>query len=457
VAVPAPPLVIPTGRTGIDALLAGPANSTQVLARVPVDAARSGVDATTHHASGAGARRSRVSQPGHPPRAGSRSRPWLILAVVLTLAAAGVGGWYYLRENERSATVQATLRADREVVDSVLLGLATAATTSAVRTAAAPAVAQSRQHASTAAVTTGGDQASDVRLMGRALEVLASLRTLTADSLDAWPSRQTEVAAALRAAPTLAADSKAIDAALANISAVVSRGQAALASWQEETTNAEQEAAGSVAELDEYALAVHSEIDRVRRAQQAGGADLRDSDFGPMSGYASATAAAEALADDLDSVVDNLEGQPRLAAVSWQHDEVLHAVTALSTSATNLGIAFSQASDCRAARQATPTPLATAPASPSATGPAGGTAGSEGPGTTTTPATPTATTGAAAPAAPVDTSACDQRARDAWDDYGAAAVEQGPALDSAISAWESRVAERRDELGSVSGPPRPEV
>ncbi len=456
---PAATQIIPVARTGIDALLAGPTQHTVVLDRIPANPTGTGADPSVGSEGPGDALPGGPAQPRHPARSGSRSRPWLILVLVLTLAAAGVGGWYYLRESRRSDQLQALLTQDREIVDTVLLQLAAASTTAEIRTSAEPAVDQSRQHAAAATLATDSTEAADLRLMGRALDEMAGLRTLTADSLDSWSSQQPKVAAALRAVPALAADRKAIDAALANIASVVSRGQTALASWQQETANAEEESAGSVSDLDEYALAVRTETDSVRRAQQTGGAALRDSDFGPIRGYEGARMAAGATADDLATVAENLDGQTRLSAISWQHDEIVNAVTALSNSATKLATAFSQTSQCRAISQPTPTASATASADPTGASPPDGATATEGPGATPAPnpgATATGLAGTEVSTA-VDTSHCDQQARDAWAAYTAAAAAEGPALDSAIAAWESRLAERRAELASVSAPPKPEV
>lgn len=424
---------IPVARTGIEALLAGPAQQTVVLDRIPAHPTDTGAGPPTGSAASGSVPPSTPPRPHRQPRSGSRSRPWLVLILVLTLAAASVGGWYYLRENRRSDQLQALLSQDREIVDTVLLQLAAASSTAEIRAAASPAVDQSRQHAAAATLAAGTGEAADLRLMGRALDAVAGLRTLTADTLDSWSSEQPKVASALQAVPALAADAKTIDAALANVASVVSRGQTALADWQQEAADAEQESVGSVSDLDEHALAVRTEIDSVRRAQQTGGAALRDSDFGPIRGYQGAAAAAEGTAADLAAVAEDLDDHTRVSAVSWQHDELVHAVTAMSRSVTNLATSFSQASQCRLVNQPTPSASASASASVDV-----GTPAVEAPRV-------------------ADTSLCDQLARDAWAAYTASASEDGPALDSAISAWEARLAERRQELESVSAPAKPEI
>lgn len=450
--------IIPVARTGIDALLAGPAQQTVVLDRSPARSTGTGAGPSAGSAAPGDLPPADPPGPHRQPRSSPRSRPWLVLVLVLTLAAAGVGGWYYLRESRRSDQLQALLSQDREIVDTVLLQLSSASTTAEIRAAASPAVDQSREHAAAAAEAASSTEAAELRPMGRALDAVAGLRTLTADTLDSWSSEQPKVASALRAVPALAADTTAIDAALANVASVVRRGQTALADWQQEAADAEQESAGSVSDLDDYALAVRTELDGVRRAQQSGGAALRDSDFGPIRGYQGAASAAEATAADLAAAADGLDDQTRVSEVSWQHDELVHAVTAMSSSVTNLATSFTQASQCRVVNQ--PTPSASASTSAGATGtdsPQDALAPA-GPGATSAP-TSSADTGSSAVEIQrvADTPLCDQLARDAWGAYSAAAAEQGPALDSAISSWESRLTERRQELTSISAPAKPEV
>lgn len=430
--------VIPAARTGLEALLAGPTQQTAILDRPatpgPASAPGPGADIGPVAASeGAGRVR--------PPRPNRRSRGWLVLLLILALVATAFGGWYYLQESRRSDQVQAVLSQDRQVLDGVLAKLASAPNTAAIRTAAKSAVDQAQQHAGAVPLAADTGNSENLRLLGRALDALAGLRNLTADSLDSWSAQQPKIASALRAAPALATESKAVDAALANVAAVVRRGQTALASWEQATADAEQSATESVSALDEYATAVRNEIDSIRHAQQNGGAALRDSDFGPNRGYEAARAAAAATAADLESVVGNLQAQTNVPALSWQHDEIIHAVSTMAGASTSLASAFSDASQCRTAAQSVPNSVASS--SPAASAP-------------TASASPAVSAGV--PVTTVaDTSRCDQLARDAWDTYTSATSENGPALDSAISGWESRLATQRSELAAVSGPPKPEV
>ncbi|HQZ86381.1 MAG TPA: hypothetical protein PLB21_12245, partial [Actinomycetota bacterium] len=113
---------------------------------------------------------------------------------------------------------------------------------------------------------------------------------------------------------------------------------------------------------------------------------------------------------------------------------------------------------CRVVNQPTPSASASTSAGATGTDSPQDSLAPAGPGATGAP-TSSADTGSSAVEIQrvADTPLCDQLARDAWGAYSAAAAEQGPALDSAISSWESRLTERRQELTSISAPAKPEV
>jgi hypothetical protein len=281
-----------------------------------------------------------------------RSRKRLVItsvaaATTLGLLLGGVGIVQHQKEQARLVAIAQSEQEQRDqaaaasatFLDTRLAELGAAADTAAVRAVAATAATHKKE---AEAYTLTDDRTVKA---SAAIATLATLSSLSGDTLGTWPQSRAELDAKLQAlAPGALRANPATS--LAHVDALVAAGEKTLAEWQMQVAVAERMHSESLAAVNQYNSQVQAQISRYNQLrEEAADWDERTRSAGSYS-YSGAVSYFELATSDRRAVRDSLSVLTVPSELRAEHNELLSILTEAVDGIQNLVLGLQQNHRC---------------------------------------------------------------------------------------------------------------